>query len=264
MLLQPKGFPHAKNRHYIVATSANGNLQYLYTDFPSLSSDNCFWGCLWFRTPSIPISVATRLVSFSQTNAANAPSLVLSLVSTATNSTQIVMGLAPYDSASGGTGAALYQVHNPTPIAVTVDRWHKIQFLFNAAAADVPANNLIVYDNIPQTVSLRTGAAVPTLYNMAHCRIMQSSIPSGFRLSTVWASCGANTVAEVQSYRFGETSPFWLDNEGAAATNKIPAVYMHGSDNVIQNSVNKQSFSVLGANFTSLVQATNQSDYVIL
>jgi hypothetical protein len=252
--------PHPKNQLYINADTASVNPQMLGGSFTPVPSNNCFWGCLWFRTEvSISTSLPTILCSLANTSANNAESYDIRLFGVSPTTANIILSHGLYSSASGGTASTIYSLQT-APITLTSARWHKLQFFFNAAAANT--QSIIAYDNVVQSLSVLAGTPAVAAPNLSYCRLMQYGLPSNFKMANIFLSCGTNTAAEVQTYKFGETSPLYYGTLGSLIAIKPPVVNVYGSKGKIKNAVNGQDFVDVGAKFTSLVHTT--SNYVIL
>lgn len=254
--------PGYQTQHYLRATAANQTKEYLYTSFAAVPNGNCFYGCLWVRASSPPGTPSpTIITSLNESVNNGAHCQYLGVLSMGAGSAKFILGLGTFKS-SDATVTDIYTIETPS-IAVSANRWYKIQFLFNSATTTL-SDNVININNIAYTPVLRAGSQVATVYDYTIHNLFQSKIPINTCIAQVWIGAGAMTKTEFLKYRFGKKAPLWLDDLGSSAGGRPALIYMHGTKMIVENSVNNVPYIEERANFTSLVHVTSNSDRVVL
>lgn len=249
-----------RNQHYLVANTANGNNQYLYTSFANISNNCRFAGDLWFKLPGdISTTVPVLLASLGESNAVGADHSAIALIGTAPGQIRIILSYG--DLLSSGSVSETFSIQT-APITISTSTWQHVKFLFRSDSS-VMSDQFISLNGASYVPTVKTGSPVLPVVNYASGKVFQYGIPSGLRMASIWLTTGITTSTEFLNGVFGEKAPLWRNQVGSSATGRPAVVYLHGSKMVIENSVNGSTFLNSGANFVSVVHPSARTDFVL-
>lgn len=247
-----------RNQHYIRADAANANFSFLYNSFISTPNNLNIYGSFWFWYPS-GLAAAQRILLLSFGEAITVGTWAQGVAftpKTVDTTANFVLG----EGAITSTGDASISVAQTTPdIAMTPNKWYHVKFLYNSSNPSLSVFELNGVSHQPTTL---VGSST-TVRNYTICRLMQYKIPLGLRMAQIWMHCGDMTPGDFATLDFGKEAPYYCGMVGDYVRGLPPLVYVHCQKMAVENVFNQTDFIVQGTAFTSVIQATDEADFVI-